>query len=87
MTDTFFTRSGSSPGKSDSSDFFLFSDVPNPTVWLLSPVSKNACSWIAEHIQDDALLFGSSIVISHSYVAALIAQIERDGLSVGVSRG
>ncbi len=73
--------SGSSPGKR-TSDFFLFSDVPNPTVWLLSPVSKNACLWIAEHISADAMWFGSSLVVEHRYCAALVAQIERDGLRV-----
>ncbi len=79
-----FCTSGSSPssGKKTRPDFRLFSDVPNPTVWLLSPVSKNACSWIAEHISDDAMWFGSSLVVEHSYVAAIIAQIERDGLEV-----
>jgi hypothetical protein len=49
MTDTFFTKSGSSPGnrKRTRPDFFLFSDVPNPTIYLLTPFSKSACAWIA----------------------------------------
>ena len=78
-------RSCSSPSKRKRPDFHLFSDVPNPTVYLLTPYSKAACAWIAEHISDDALWFGSSLVIEHGYCAALIAQIERDGLRV--SRG
>jgi hypothetical protein len=75
--------SGSSPGKRPRPDFHLSSDVvPNPTVWLLTPYSKQACAWVAEHIPDDAMWFGSSIVVEHRYCAALIAQIERDGLVV-----
>jgi hypothetical protein len=74
--------SGSSPGKLSRPDFQLFSDVPNPTVYLLTPYSKSACAWVSEHIPDDAMWFGSSVVIEHSYVAALVAQIERDGLRV-----
>jgi hypothetical protein len=81
-----FCTSGSSPtskkGKKPRPDFFLFSDVPNPTVYLLTPFSKSACAWIVEHISDDAMWFGSSLVIEHRYCAALIAQIERDGLRV-----
>jgi hypothetical protein len=78
--------SGSSPtSKRTRPDFHIFSDVPNPTVYLLTPFSKNACAWVAEHIPDDAIWFGSSIVIEHRYAAALVAQIEREGLVI--SRG
>ncbi len=80
-----FDASGSPPTEARP-DFHLFSDVPNPSVWLLSPISKNACSWIAENISDAAMWFGSSLVVEHRYCAALIAQIERDGLRVAVSR-
>ena|SRR5215469_14567764 len=62
-----------------NSNFHLFADV------LLAPYSKSACAWVAEHIPDDTMWFGSSIVVEHRYVAALVAQIERDGLVV--SRG
>jgi hypothetical protein len=72
--------SGTSPSKRIRTDFHLFSDVPNPTVYLLTPYSKQACAWVAEHIPDDAMWFGSSIVVEHSYALALVAQIERDGL-------
>ena len=78
-----YATSGSSPGKHTRPDFRLFSDVPNPTVYLLTPYSKSACAWVAEHIPDDAMWFGSSIVVEHRYAAALVAQIERDGLVVG----
>jgi hypothetical protein len=81
MTDLFQT-SGTSPTQSD---FHLFSDVPNPTVYLLTPYSKSACQWVADHIPDDAMWFGSSIVVEHRYVVALVAQIERDALVI--SRG
>jgi hypothetical protein len=79
------TSSGTSPGTRTRPDFHLFFDVPNPTVYLLCPLSRNACSWIADNISDDAMWFGSSLVVEHRYCAALIAQIERDGLEV--SRG
>jgi len=75
--------SGSSPtSKRTRPDFHLFWDVPNPTIYLLTPYSKSACDWISRHIPDDAMWFGSSIVIEHRYCAALLAQIERDGLVV-----
>jgi hypothetical protein len=77
-----YATSGSSPGKVAQLDFHLFSDVPNPTVYLLTPYSKSACQWVADHIPDDAMWFGSSIVVEHRYVVALVAQIERDGLAV-----
>ena len=76
-----YAVSGSSPGQVRP-DFHIFSDVPNPTVYLLTPFSKNACAWVASHIPDDATWFGSSIVVEHSYVHALVAQIKRDGLVV-----
>jgi hypothetical protein len=79
VTDLFQT-SGTSP--TSTPDFHLFSDVPNPTVYLLTPYSKSACAWVVEHVSDDAMWFGSSIVIEHRYAAALVAQIERDGLVV-----
>jgi hypothetical protein len=81
------TSRGTSPGTRTRPDFHLFSDVPHATIFLLAPLSKSACAWVSEHIQDDVLCFGSSLVVEHSYVAALIAQIERDGLRVAVSRG
>jgi hypothetical protein len=77
-----YATSGSSPGKQVRSDFHLFSDVPHPTIYLLTPNSKPACAWVADHIPDDAMWFGSSIVVEHRYCAALVAQIERDGLRV-----
>jgi hypothetical protein len=56
--------SGSSPGNRTRTrpDFHLFSDVPHFTVYLLTPYSQSACAWVAEHISDDAMRFGSSIV-------------------------
>ncbi len=77
-----FVASGNSPPRSDEPDFRLFSDVPNPSVYLLTPYSKSACAWVANHIPDDAMWFGSSIVIEHRYAAALVAQVERDGLVI-----
>jgi hypothetical protein len=79
-----YAVSGSSPGQVRS-DFNLFSDVPNPTIYLLTPYSKSACQWVANHIPDDAMWFGSSFVIEHRYAGALVAQIEREGLVI--SRG
>jgi hypothetical protein len=49
---------------------------------ILTPYSKQACAWVGEHIPDDAMWFGSSVVIEHRYAAALLAQIERNGLVI-----
>jgi hypothetical protein len=78
-----FSKQSSDVPRKRQPDFHLFSDVvPNPTVWLLAPYSKHACAWVAQNIPDDAMWFGSAIVVEHRYVAALIAHIERDGLAV-----
>ena len=83
-----FCSSGSSPTRKNAQpDFSLFSDGPHPTIYLLTPYSKTACAWVAEHIPDGAMWFGSSIVVEHHYCRALVAQIERDGLRVAVTRG
>jgi hypothetical protein len=80
--------SGTSPTDSNcTTDFHLFSDSPHASIYLLTPYSKPACAWIAEHISDNAMWFGSSLVIEYRYALALLAQIEREGLRVAVSRG
>jgi hypothetical protein len=55
-----YRTSGSSPGTTGNRkpDFHLFFDDPNPTIYLLTPYSKPACAWVAEHIPDDAMWFG-----------------------------
>lgn len=86
MSDTFFTRSGSSPGTSNrKSDFLLSHDSARSTIWLLTPIS-DAHRFVADQIdQQSVLYFGSSIVVDQHYVEALLRGIADAGLVV--SRG
>jgi hypothetical protein len=43
-----FQTSGTSPTKKAGPDFSVFSDVPHPTIYMLTPLSKNACSWVSD---------------------------------------
>jgi len=87
MSDTFFTRSGSSPGITSNRgpDFLLSHDSPLSTIWLLTPISPDAHRFVADQIdQESVLYFGSSVVLDQHCVEALLRGIAHAGL--GVSR-
>ena len=69
-------QSGSSP----TPDF----EVQNHgSIFLLCPQSDSAHTWIDEHISREGFQpYWPTVLIEHRYCAALIAQIERDGLVV-----
>jgi hypothetical protein len=79
MTDTFFTKSGSSPGGFSEPDF-----VCEYHIWLflLRPVSAAAFDWIESHLPDDRLTFGNATVIEPRYVWNILLGIQESGLSV-----
>jgi len=88
MNDTFFTRSGSSPGsisKKIRPDFFLSHDSSLSTIWLLTPISPDAHRFVADHVdQETVLYFGSSVVVDQHYVEALLRGIAEARLVVSL---
>jgi hypothetical protein len=79
MTDTFFTRSGSSPGKAVPvpPDFLVENHF---SLFLLFPRSDAAKIWCDEHLPADRMTWGSGIVIECRYVWPLLEGIQNDGL-------
>ena len=74
--------SGVSPGSKSSPDFLVSSNSFPATIFLVTPCSKQAHSWLGENISDDAQWLGGGVVVENRYVAALLAGIRRDGLVV-----
>jgi hypothetical protein len=83
VSETFFTRSGSSPGTICEPDFICESHV---SLFLLRPLSPAAFDWIEEHLPTDRLTCGNADVIEPRYVWNIILGIQDSGLSV-VPRG
>jgi hypothetical protein len=79
MTDTFFTRSGSSPGKSNFPDFICES---HPSIFLLRPVSPVAFEWIELNLSPDGQLIGNAVAVEHRYIWSILLGIQDSGLSV-----
>lgn len=52
------------------------------TIFLLTPLSSAANEWVSEHLPEDAMWFGSSVVVEHRYIAPIVAGIQSDGLEV-----
>ena len=50
--------------------------------FLLHPHTETARNWIAEHISEDAYLFGNAVVIEHRFMADIVKGIQMDGLEV-----
>jgi len=78
-----YAVSGSSPGNKTRPDFLLSNDSPLSTTWLLTPLSRDAHRFIADHIEESTVLyFGSSVVIDQHYVENLLRGITDAGLAV-----
>ena len=84
MTDTFFTKSGSSPGETTTEPDFLCEY--HVSLFLLRPISPAAFDWIEENLPTDRLAWGYATVIEARYVWNIILGIQDSGLSV-VPRG
>jgi len=83
--DSFFTKSGSSPGKTQA-DFTLFSDVPHASVYLLTAHTDAAEKFVAQFLPDDAMRLGAAIAIDHRCLHPILAKIDAEGLRVEVLR-
>ena len=81
MTDTFFTKSGSSPGNSSpvEPDFICEYHI---SLFLLRPLSPAAFDWIEQNLPLDRLTWGHATVIEPRYVWPIILGIQDSGLSV-----
>jgi hypothetical protein len=52
------------------------------SIFLLRGESDLGREWIAEHIPEDAMTFGSAIAIEHRYIGAIVDGAVADGLEV-----
>lgn len=52
------------------------------SIVLLTPVSDAANEWIEDHIPDDAMYFGTALVVEHRYADDVIDGMMGDGLIV-----
>jgi hypothetical protein len=54
------------------------------SIFLLDAGNEEAAEWLANHIDSDAIRWGSAYVVGHSYVDDIIAGFEADGGTVNV---
>jgi len=78
VSETFFTKSGSSPG-SNQPDFVCESHI---SLFLLRPCTPAAFDWIEQNLPLNSLTWGNATVIEPRYVWPIILGIQDAGLSV-----
>jgi len=71
-----FASSGSSPTTPD----FLVEN--HGTIFLLQPLTPAANSWVAEHLPEDHMTFGSAVCVEHRFIRNIVMGILGDGLVV-----
>jgi hypothetical protein len=54
---------------------------PEGSIWLFTPQSPNALSFLAEFISEDAIYWGPSLVCEHRYVYDLLVGLRHHGLT------
>lgn len=54
------------------------------SIILLRPENDDAQQWIDDHIGDEALSFGTAIVVEPRYIANIVSGIEADGLTYSI---
>lgn len=53
------------------------------SLFILYAHSNDATQWVADHIPDDAMLWGpNGIVVEHRYISDIVDGIQNDGLEV-----
>lgn len=52
------------------------------TLFLFCPLTSQGKEWIDEHVQSDALWFGSALVVEHRFACGLAQGIKDAGLSL-----
>lgn len=53
------------------------------SISLLTPITEAAREWVAEHLPEDAPIFGLSFAIEHRCVEPILHGIADAGLTVG----
>jgi len=51
------------------------------TIFAVIPVSDEGRAWIDEHVADDALWFGKSLIVEHRFIESLVDGFQSDGLT------
>lgn len=59
-----------------------FSFANHGSITILTPVSKRARVWVAEHLPDSAMSWGEGTVIEPRYAGPILDGIAADGLIV-----
>lgn len=52
------------------------------SVYLLTPVTEAAKTWVAEHLPEDTLWLGPAVAVEHRYVQDVVQGMRDDGLVV-----
>jgi hypothetical protein len=52
------------------------------SIWLLTPLSEAGREWCDEHLPENALTWGSSVVVEPRYVADIVLGAADDGLVI-----
>ena len=73
-----FVASGSSPTEIGPD----FRCENHGSVFLLTPITQSAQSWVEENLQSDAQWFGGGVVVEHRYIWAILEGIQNEGLAV-----
>lgn len=55
------------------------------SIVLLEPKTPKADSWLEEHLDPDAMMFGPAYAVEPRYVAPIVDGAIADGLKVGAS--
>ena len=70
-----FASSGSSP----TPDFLVENHF---TIFLLTPLTPAANSWVNENLPEDRLTFGGAVCVEHRYIAEIVRGAIADGFQV-----
>jgi len=52
------------------------------TVYLLHPLTRAACTWVAEHLPVDAIRFGNAVAVEWRSIGAIVGGAIGAGLVV-----
>lgn len=52
------------------------------TVYLLTPRTDAARTWLDDHVSAEAMYLGTSLAVEHRYIVHLLEGIQNDGLTV-----
>jgi hypothetical protein len=52
------------------------------SIFLLQPTSVAGSEWIDQHIPEDAMTWGDSIVVEHRYIEDIVIGAQYDGLEI-----